>query len=61
MTSNFHTRCGGVKQQLQHKDVNLPSADFKASIDTKFDINSNCLNTIEKNSQRHVSDIPYFL
>ena len=49
MTSVFHTRCGDVKQELQDKDVNLSLADFKASIDIKFDANSNCYNTTEEN------------
>ena len=32
-------------------------ATFKASIDTKVDVISNCLNAIEENFQRHVNDI----
>ena len=60
MASDSHnTRLRGVKQELQNlkKDVNSSLADFKASIDTKFDFISNCLNAIEENFQRHVNDI----
>ena len=60
MASDSHnTRLGGVKQELQDlkKDVNSSLADFKASIDTKFDVISNRLNAIEENFQRHVNDI----
>ena len=60
MASDSHnTRLGGVKQELQDlkKDVNSLLADFKASIDTKFDVISNRLNAIEENFQRHVNDI----
>ena len=60
MASDSHnTRLRGVKQELQNlkKDVNSSLADFKASIDTKFDVISNCLNAIEENFQRHVNDI----
>ena len=39
------------------KDVNSSLADFKASIDTKFDVISNHLNIIEENFLRHVNDI----
>ena len=39
------------------KDVNSSLADFKASIDTKFDVISNRLNIIEENFLRHVNDI----
>ena len=37
-----------MKQELQDlkKDVSSSLADFKASIDTKFDVFSNCLNAI---------------
>ena len=44
MASDSHnTRLGGVKQDLQDlkKDVSLPLADFKTSLDTKFDVISN--------------------
>ena len=40
MASDSHnTRLGGVKQELQDlkKDVNSSLADFKASIDAKFE------------------------
>ena len=60
MASDSHnTRLRGVKQEPQNlkKDVNSLLADFKASIDTKFDVISNCLNAIEENFQRHVNDI----
>ena len=60
MASDSHnSRLGGVKQELQDlkKDVNSSLADFKASIDTKFDVISNHLNAIEENFQRHVNDI----
>ena len=60
MASDSHnTRLGGVKQELQDlkKDVSLSLADFKSSIDTKFDVLSNRLNAIEQNFQRHVNDI----
>ena len=60
MASDSHnTRLGVVKQELQDlkKDVNSSLADFKASIDTKFDVISNRLNAIEENFQRHVNDI----
>ena len=54
-----NTRLGGVKQELQDlkKDLSLSLADFKASIDTKFDVINNRLNAIEENFQRHVNDI----
>ena len=39
------------------KDVNSSLADFKASIDTKFDVISNRLKAIEEYFQRHVNDI----
>ena len=56
---SHNTRLGGVKQELQDlkKDVSLSLADFKSSIDTKFDVLSNRLNAIEQNFQRHVNDI----
>ena len=60
MASDSHnTRLGGVKQELQDlkKDVSLSLANFKASIDTKFDVISNRLNAINENFQRHVNDI----
>ena len=60
MASDSHnTRFGGLKQELQElkKDVNSSLADFKASIDSKFDVISNHLNGIEENFQRHVNDI----
>ena len=60
MASDSHnTRLGGVKEELQDlkKDVSSSLADFKASIDTKFDVISNRLNTIEENFQRHVNDV----
>ena len=60
MASDSHnTTLGGVKQKLQDlkKDLSLSLADFKASIDTKFNVTSNHLNVIEKNFQRHVNDI----
>ena len=44
MASDSHnTRLRGVKQELQDlkKDVSLSLADFKTSIDTKFDVISN--------------------
>ena len=47
MASDSHnTRLGGVKQELQDlkKDLSLSLADFKASIDIKFDVISNRLN-----------------
>ena len=48
-----------MKQELRDlkKDVNSSLADFKASVDTKFDVISNRLNAIEKNFQRHVNEI----
>ena len=52
MVSDSHnTRLAGVKQELQDlkKDVNSSLADFKVSIDTKFDVISNRLNAIEEN------------
>ena len=54
-----NTRLEGVKQELQDlkKDLSLSLADFKASIDTKFDVINNRLNAIEENFQRHVNDI----
>ena len=60
MASDSHnTRLGGVKQELQDlkKDVSLSLADFKTSIDTKFDVISNRLNAIEENFQKHVNDV----
>ena len=60
MASDSHnTRLGDVKQELQDlkRDVSLSLADFKSSIDTKFDVISNRLNAIEENFQRHVNDI----
>ena len=60
MASDSHNaRLGGVNQELQDlkKDVSLSLADFKASIDTKFDVISNRLNVTEENIQRHVNDI----
>ena len=60
MASDSHnTRFGGLKQELEElkKDVTSSLADFKASIDSKFDVISNRLNAIEENSQRHVNDI----
>ena len=60
MASDSHnTRFGGLKQELQElkKDVSSSLADFKASIDSKFDVISNRLNGIEENFQRHVNDI----
>ena len=50
MANDSHnTRLGVVKQELQNlkKDVNSSLADFKASIDTKFDVISNRHNAIE--------------
>ena len=48
-----------MKQELRDlkKDVNSSLADFKASVDTKFDVIGNRLNAIEKNFQRHVNEI----
>ena len=49
MASDSHnTRIGGVKQELQDlkKDVSSSLADFKASIDTKFDVINNHFNAI---------------
>ena len=60
MESDCHnTRFLGVKQELQDlkKNVNSSLADFKASIDTKFNIISNHLSGIEENFQRHVNGI----
>ena len=60
MASDSHnTRIGCVKQELQDlkKDVNSSLADFRAFIDTEFDVISNRLNTIEENFQGHVNDI----
>ena len=56
---SHNIRLGGVKQELQDlkKDVNSPLADFKASVDAKFDVISNRLNAIEENFERHVNDI----
>ena len=39
------------------KDVNSSLANFKASIDTKFDVFNNRLNAIKENFQRYVNDI----
>ena len=44
MASDSHNiRLGGVKQELQDlkKDASSSLADFKASIDTKFDVINN--------------------
>ena len=59
MASDSHnTRLRGVKQlQDLKKDVSLSLADFKTSIDTKFDVISNRLNTIEENFEKHVNDV----
>ena len=60
MASDSHNnRLGGVKQELQYlkKDVSLSLADFKTSIDTKFDVISNRLNAIKENFQKHVNDV----
>ena len=60
MASDSHnTRLEGMKQELQDlkKDINLSLADFKASIDKKFDVISNILNATEENFQRNVNDI----
>ena len=60
MASDAHnTRLRGVKKELQDlkKDVSSSLAEFKASIDIKFDVISNGLNAIEENFQRHVNDI----
>ena len=60
MASDSHnTRLEGMKQELQDlkKDINLSLADFKASIDKKFDVTSNILNATEENFQRNVNDI----
>ena len=48
-----------MKQELQDlkKGVNLLLADFKVSIDTKFDVICNRLNTIEENFQRYANHI----
>ena len=48
-----------MKQELQDlkKDVSSSLADFKASIDTKFDVISNRLKAIAENFHRHVNDI----
>ena len=48
-----------MKHKLQDlkKDVNSSLADSRASIDTKFDVISNCLNAIEENFQIHINDI----
>ena len=54
----INPRFRSVKQELQDlKDVSSSLADFKASVDTKFDVISNRLNAIEENFQRHVNDI----
>ena len=60
MASDSHnTRLGGYETRTARlkKDVNSSLADFKASIDTKFDVISNHLNAIEENFERHVNDI----
>ena len=60
MASDAHnTRLRGVKKELRDlkKDVSSSLAEFKASIDIKFDVISNGLNAIEENFQRHVNDI----
>ena len=60
MASDSHnTRLEGMKQELQDlkQDINLSLADFKASIDKKFDVISNILNATEENFQRNVNDI----
>ena len=60
MASDSHnTRLEGMKQELQDlkKDINLSLADFKASIDKKFDVISNILNATDENFQRNVNDI----
>ena len=59
MASESHnTRVGGVKQlQDLKKDASLSVADFKASIDKKFNVISNRLNAIEESFQRYVNDI----
>ena len=60
MESDCHnTRFLGVKQELQDlkKNVNSSLADFKASIDTKFNVISNHRSGIEENFQRHVNGI----
>ena len=61
MASDSHnTRLRGAKEEMQDlkKDVNSSLADFnKASIDTTFDVISNCLNAVVENLQRHVNDI----
>ena len=60
MASDSHnTRLEGMKQELQDlkKYINLSLADFKASIDKKFDVISNILNATEENFQRNVNDI----
>ena len=54
----INPRFRSVKQELQDlKDVSSSLADFKASVDTKFDVISNRLNAIEENFQRHFNDI----
>ena len=51
----INPRFRSVKQELQDlkKDVSSSLADFKASVDTKFEVISNRLNAIEENFQRH--------
>ena len=58
-SASHNTRLGGVKQELQDlgKDASSSLADFRASINTKFDVISNCLNAFEESFQRHVNDI----
>ena len=48
-----------MKHELQDlkKDVNSSLPDCRASIDTKFDVITNCLNAIEENFQIHINDI----
>ena len=55
----INPRFRSVKQELQDlkKDVSSSLADFKASVDTKFEVISNRLNAIEENFQRNVNDI----
>ena len=56
---SHNTRPGHVKHELQDlkKDINSSLADCRASIDTKFDVITNCLNAIEENFQIHINDI----
>ena len=59
VSDSHNTRPGHVKHELQDlkKDVNSSLPDCRASIDTKFDVITNCLNAIEENFLIHINDI----